>query len=265
MTPYDRAHAASAADPENEALRLAVYDRLADAELFLLLESEPEGDDITPQVFETEDGDFVLAFDLEERLAEFTGEPAPYAALPGRVIAQHLVGEGVGLGINLGVADSALLLPPEALEWLTHALTHTPEQTDARPVAFDAPALPPAILGLLLPAFDAKFAQLAGLASHALLGGVTYDDGRRGHVLAFLGAPEAARPGIAKAMAEALAFSGLDAGELDVTFFDEGDHAAAVLLDKALVLHLPEPEVEEVQELKPTMPGMDPSKPPILR
>lgn len=265
-TPYDRAHAAMEADPENEALRLAVYDRLADAELFLLLEHEPDEDnDIIPQLFETEEGDFVLAFDTEERLAEFTTTPAPYVALPGRVIAQNLAGEAVGLGVNLGVAPSALLLPPEALEWLTHALTHAPETTAARPVAFDAPALPPAMLALLLPAFEAKFDQLAGLASHALLGGVTYEGGRRGHVLAFLGAPEPAQPGIAKAMAEALAFSGLEVGELDVTFLTEADPAAAVLLEKALVLHLPEAVEEEVQELTITAPGMDPSKPPILR
>ena len=265
MTPYDRAHAAMEADPENEALRLAVYDRLADAELFLLLEEEPEDENIRPQLFSSDEGDFVLAFDLEERLAEFVDEPMPYAALPGRVIAQHLVGEGVGLGVNLGVAASAMLLPPEAMEWLTETLTHTPEARSARPASFEAPALPPAILGLLLPAFEAKFEQLAGLASHALLGGVIYDDGHRGHVLAFLGAPEAARPGIAKAMAEALAFSGLDAGELDVTFLEEGNPAAEVLLAKALVLHLPERVEEEVQELKPSMPGMDPAKPPILR
>lgn len=265
MTPYDRAHAAMEADPDNEALRLAVYDRLADAELFLLLEEEPEGADIRPQLFSSDEGDFVLAFDLEERLAEFADEPMPYAALPGRVIAQHLVGEGIGLGINLGVAESAMLLPPEALDWLTETLTHAPQTRNARPASFEAPALPPAILGLLLPAFEAKFEQIAGLASHALLGGVVYDDGHRGHVLAFLGAPEPARPGIAKAMAEALAFSGLDAGELDVTFLDDTSPAAAVLLEKALVLALPEPVAQEVQELKPVMPGMDPAKPPILR
>jgi hypothetical protein len=265
MTPYDRAHAAMEADPDNQALRLAVYDRLADAELFLLLEEEPEGEDIRPQLFSSDEGDFVLAFDLEERLAEFADEALPYAALPGRVIAQHLVGEGIGLGVNLGVAESAMLLPPEALDWLTETLTHAPQTRDARPAQFDAPALPPAILGLLLPAFEAKFEQIAGLASHALLGGVVYEDGHRGHVLAFLGAPEPARPGIAKAMAEALAFSGLDAGELDVTFLDETSPAAAVLLEKALVLALPEPVEEEVQELKPAMPGMDPAKPPILR
>ncbi|MFC3058830.1 SseB family protein [Paenirhodobacter populi] len=266
MTPYDRAHAAMEADPENEALRLAVYDRLADAELFLLLEHEPDEDnDIIPQVFETEEGDFVLAFDLEERLAAFGDAPAPYAALPGRVIAQHLAGEEIGLGINLGVADSAMLLPPDALEWLTHTLTHSPEYAEARPTAFDAPALPPAVLALLLPAFEAKFDQIAGLASHALLGGVTYEGGRRGHVLAFLGTPEAAQPGLAKAIHEALTFSGLEAGEIDVTFLTEDDPAAQVLLDKALVLHLPEAEPEQVQEVTLTGPGMDPAKPPILR
>lgn len=266
MTPYDRAHAAMEAAPEDERARLAVYDRLADAELFVLLESEPDGADITPQLFSTEEGDFVLAFDLEERLAEFSDEPVPYAALPGRVIAQNLAGEGIGLGINLGVAPSAMLLPPEALEWLVDTLTHAPQAAAGRPVAFHEPALPPAVLGALLPAFEAKFEQLAGMASHALLGGVTYDDDRRGHVLAFLGAPEPAQPGIAKAMAEALAFSGLESGELDVTFLSPDDPAAAVLLDKALVLALPEPVVEDVQEIRPgSAPGMDPTKPPILR
>lgn len=266
LTPYDRAHAAMQADPENEALRLAVYDRLADAELFLLLEQEPDTDnDIIPQVFETEDGDFVLAFDLEERLAAFGDTPAPYAALPGRVIAQHLAGENIGLGINLGVADSAMLLPPEALDWLTQTLTQTPQQAEERPLAFGAPALPPAVLALLMPAFEAKFDQLAGLASQVLLGGITYEGGRRGHVLAFVGTPEPARPGIAKAMHEALTFSGLEAGEIDVTFLEGNDPAAQMLLEKALVLHLPEPQAEEVQEVTLTAPGMDPAKPPILR
>lgn len=269
LTPYDRAHAAMEADPENEALRLAVYDRLADAELYLLLEAEPDEDnDIIPQIFETEEGDFVVAFDLEERLAAFAeGGPQPYAALPGRVIAQQLAGEGIGLGINLGVADSAMLLPPEALDWLTETLAHRPVEAEGRVASFAAPELPPAVLGLLLPAFEAKFDQLVGVASHAALAGVTYEDGRRSHVLAILGAPETARAGIAKAMAEALAFSGLDAGELDVTFLAAEDPAAEVVLTKALVLHLPEAEAAaaEAEPAQPVGPGMDPSRPPILR
>ncbi len=253
-------------DPENEAKRLAVYDRLADAELFVRLEEEPEGETIRPQVFSTEEGDFVLAFDLEERLAQFSDEVQPYAALPGRVIAQYLVGENIGLGINLTVAASAMLLPPQAMEWLTEALSHDPETTQGSPVEFTAPALPPAILGLLLPAFEAKLDQLAGLASHALLAGVCYDDGRHGHVLAILGADERLRPGIAKAMGEALTFSGLDAGELDVTFLDETDPAAQMLVEQGLALHVPEPIDDDVREIRPgAAPGMDPTRPPKLR
>ncbi|WP_417807941.1 SseB family protein [Thioclava sp.] len=266
MTPYDRAHAAMLAEPDNESKRLAIYDRLADAELFLLLESEPEDENITPQVFAADEGDFVLVFDTEERMAEFADAAQPYAALPGRVIAQHLVGEGIGLGVNLGVAESAMLLPPEALDWLTETLAQTPAQAQGRPVGFSAPALSPAILALLMPAYQAKLDQLAGIAQAAVLGGVTYDDGHRGHVLAVIGAHEHFRPGIAKAMGEALTFSGLDAGELDVTFLDPEDEAAQLLLDQGLVLHIPEPVEEEVQEITPgAAPGMDPSKPPILR
>lgn len=267
-TPYDRAHAAMTADPENEALRLAVYDRLADAPLYLLLEAEPDEDeDIIPQVFETEEGDIVLAFDTEERLAEFAQHgPVHWAALPGRVIAQHLAGENIGLGVNLGVADSAMLLPPEAMDWLTEALTPMPQQTEARPVTFEAPQLPPAMLAMLLPAFEAKFDQIAGLASHAALSGVTYEGGRRGHVLVIIGAAEGTRPGIAKAMNEALAFSGLDAGELDVTFLDGDDPVAQLVLSKALVLHLPDIEdLPDEPDAPHVGPGMDPAKPPILR
>ncbi|MEX1660364.1 SseB family protein [Thioclava sp. 15-R06ZXC-3] len=266
MTPYDRAHALMQAEPENEAKRLAVYDRLADAELFLLLEEEPEDENIKPQVFAADEGDFVLVFDTEERMAEFADAAQPYAALPGRVIAQHLVGEGIGLGVNLGVAESAMLLPPEALDWLTETLANTPAQAQGRPVSFSAPALSPAVLALLMPAYQVKLDQLAGIAQAAVLGGVTYDDGHRGHVLAVIGAHEHFRPGIAKAMGEALTFSGLDAGELDVTFLEPNDASAKILLDQGLVLYIPEPVEEEVQEITPgAAPGMDPTKPPILR
>lgn len=265
LTPFDIAHAAMETDPENDALRLALYNRLADTELFVMLESEPIGEAITPQTFETEEGDFILAFDLEERLSAFADGAAPYAALPGRVIAQSLVGEGVGLGINLGVADSAMLLPPEALEWLSATLTHEPEANEAHIEAFHGPALPPAILAALMPAFDAKFETLKGLASHALLAGVTYEGGRRGHVLAILGAHESARAGLAKAMGEALMFSGIDAGELDVIFIAPEDRGADELLAKALVLVIPSREEETTQIIEHKAPGMDPTKPPILR
>lgn len=265
-TPYDLAHAAAEANPEDATARLALFGLLADAELFILLESEPTGDDITPQVFETEEGDYVLAFDLEERLSAFTGMPAPYAALPGRVIAQYLAGEGVGLGLNLGVAESSMLLPPEALDWLTETLAEAPAAASGTPEAFSAPALGPGVLGALLVALDAKFAHLAGTAAQALLAGVRYQGGLQGHMLAFLGAAPGAEPALAKAVSEALAFSGLEAGEIDVAFVTGDEALFAQLAEVAQVFELPEPEPEPDQVIEPgAAPGMDPTKPPILR
>ncbi|MFN7225492.1 MAG: SseB family protein, partial [Paracoccaceae bacterium] len=90
----DAAHAAVSADPDNETLRLRFFERLADGEMFLLLDREAQGETLDPRVFDLEDGRFVLVFDREERLASFSGGIAPYAALPGRVIAALLKGQG---------------------------------------------------------------------------------------------------------------------------------------------------------------------------
>ena len=105
VTLLDAAHAAVSADPENEALRLRFFERLADGEMVILLEREAAGESIEPKVFDLEDGPVVLVFDREERLADFSGGIAPYAALPGRVIAGLLKGQGIGMGVNLGVAS----------------------------------------------------------------------------------------------------------------------------------------------------------------
>ena len=89
--------------------------RLADAELFLLLTEEPLGDTIEPALFDLEEGRVALAFDTEARLAAFAEGPAPYAALPGRVVAQFLSGQKLGLGLNVPLGPSAILLAADAL------------------------------------------------------------------------------------------------------------------------------------------------------
>ena len=117
-TPLDTDHAAMEAAPEDNARQLRFYQRLAESELYLLLTDEPQGDDISPEIFDVADGRFVLAFDRADRLAQFAGRAVPYVALPGRVLAQMLAGQGVGLGLNLDVAPSAMLIPAEAVAWL---------------------------------------------------------------------------------------------------------------------------------------------------
>jgi hypothetical protein len=260
MTPLDQAHAAMQAAPEDDAARLRFYQQLADAELFLLLREEPQGDDLSPRLLTLKEGAFVLAFDSEERLAEVTGAPAAYAALPGRVIAAQLAGQGVGIGLNLGVAPSSFLLPPDAVAWLAETLGHGPTVTQARPVGFHPPGGLP---DRLVAALNAKLARAGGLAQGALLAGVRYGDGRRGHVLAFVGTAPGAEEALARAVAEALTFSGIEAGEMDVTHLAPDAPSLPALARVALPLDLPAPGLPAPPTQPP--PGMDPDRPPRLK
>ncbi|WP_305969296.1 MULTISPECIES: SseB family protein [unclassified Mameliella] len=259
LTELDRAHAAMEAAPDDDALRLRYYDRLATTELYLMLAAEPQGQEISPEIFELGDARFVLGFDREERLSGFAGRAVPYAALSGRALAAMLAGQGIGLALNLEVAPSQYLLPPEALAWLAETLGHGPQQAEARPAEFRAPRVPEA----LVTALDARLATGAGLARKAYLAEVIYDDGTRGHLLGITGAVAGAEAALAGAINEALVFSGLEAGALDVTFLSDSDRLTADLARVALRFDLP--EAQEPKRVERLAPGADPEKPPILR
>ncbi len=258
MTPLDQAFAAMDAAPEDDALRLRYYERLADCELFLLLEREPDGDNIDPQIFELEEGQFVLGFDRAERLSAFMGREAPYAALSGRSLVRLLAAQGLGLGVNLEVADSAYLLPSEVLSWLVDVLERRPEAKEMRVREVAAPGAMPE---LLLSALDAKLALMGAAARIAYLAKATYEDGTLGHMLAFVEPAPGAESALSQAASEALTFSGLEAGQLDVTFLNASDPVAAQLARVALRFDLPEPPKPQI----PGAPGMNPEKPPKLR
>lgn len=259
-TPLDQAHAAMEATPEDDAARLRFYERLADSELFLMLTEEARDDQITPDLFELPEATFALVFDREDRLSQFAGCPVPYAALSGRAIAGMMAGQGIGLGVNLEVAPSAILIPPAAIDWLAQTLSAAPDEVEERIAEFTRPGqLPEA----LLTALDTKLAMTAGLATQAYLVGTTAESGTRGHLLAFVGAKDEARAPLAKAVSEALTFSGLEAGVLDVGFFDAHDPAAAALARHGLRFDLPEPP--QPRRVEQIAPGSDPEKPPKLR
>ena len=95
-TPLDKAHAAMQAAPDDDRARLRFYERVADAELFVLLESEPQGDQITPELMERDGESYLLGFDRAARLAAYQ-EASPYVALSGRAVAQMLEGQGIGI------------------------------------------------------------------------------------------------------------------------------------------------------------------------
>lgn len=258
MQSLDQAYAEMQAGDAAAGLRF--YRLLADATLFLLLEREAEGARVDPRVFDLPDGPVLLAYDSEERLAALGQGPLPYAALPGRLIAQQMLGQGLSLGLNFSSgAASEVLLPPEALRWLCEMLEAKPLEVEATPAQFYAPqGLPDA----LSDALRFTLGGAAGLARAALLAGVRYSDGRLGHMLAVIDALPAAEEALARALGEALVFSGLDAGELDVTFLASGDAVVAELARVAVVFEVPERVVEAAVER--AAPGMD-GKPPRLR
>ena len=257
MTDLDTAHAAMNAAPDDDAQRLRFYERLADTELFLLLAEEPVGDQVSPEIFDIADGRFALVFDREERLAEFVGRTVPYAGIAGRSLVRMLTGQGVGLGLNLQVAPSEMLVPAEAVDWLATTLENSPEEAEARLTEVSAPGgLPEAVVTGL----DRKLAIAAGLARFAYLAAAVYDDGSRGHVLAFVDAVPGAESALAKAAGEALTFSGIEAGTMDVLFLKATDQLAGHLAKVGLRFDLPELAAAHV----PGAPGMDPAKPPRL-
>lgn len=255
-TVLDAAHDAMQADANDDAARLRFYEKLAGSELFLLLKSEADGDQISPEVFDLSDNSYVLAFDLEDRLTQFTGAISPYAALSGRTICQMLAANDLGIGLNLDVAPSAILLPPAAVQWLA-TMDITPDEVTENVKTFRKPnGLPQEFLTAL----DARLAASGGLAELAYLVGVTYENGGMGHLLGFVNAAPQAQGALAQTVAQALAFSGLEAGTIDVGFFADTDPAAAKLARSGLRFDLPRPEVSA----RPA-PGSNPEKPPILR
>ncbi len=260
FTPLDSAHSAMEAAVSDDTARLQFYERLADSELFILLSAEANGDQIEPDLFEVEGVSYVLVFDRETRLTEFVGSAAPYAALSGRAIVAILAQAQLGLGVNLEVAPSSILIPPEAVIWLNRTLGRAPAEIERRIETFSAPVgLPEA----LITALDTKLAIAAGLAHSAYLVGVTYEGGGTGHMLGVVDALEGAQAALAQAANEALTFSGIEAGAMDVGFFAATDPVAAHLARSGLRFDLPQAVV--TARNAPVAPGRDPAKPPILR
>lgn len=260
QTVLDTAHAAMIAAPDDDIARLRFYERLGDAELFLLLEDEADGDKVTPRIYDPGTGPIVLVFDRQERLAAFVGAAAPYAALSGRIIAGLLSEQGLGLGLNLDVAPSAFLLDLQGVKWLAATLGHGPEEIETK---IDELSAPTGLPDLLLTAIDTKLATATGLAQMAYLVATVDKDGTQGHLLGFIGATPGAEIALARAASEALTFSGIEAGAMDVGFFEAAEPITERLARVGLRFDLPQPALVSPPEMIP--PGSDATHPPRLR
>tara|TARA_R110002096_G_scaffold119038_8_gene257812 strand:- start:18151 stop:18927 length:777 start_codon:yes stop_codon:yes gene_type:complete len=258
MTPIDTAHAHMEANPNDDNARLGFYERLMDGEMFMLLETESDGQNIKPDLFTVDDQTYALIFDREERLAEFAEKIVPFAAFSGRTVVAMLDGQNIGLGINLAVSSSSTLLPPSAITWMAQTVATAPTQAEAKPSEIFAPAKLPETF---LTALDAKLSTMAGLADIAYLAQASYETGIRASVIAFVNARPDAQSAIARAISETLIFSGIEAGSLDVMFLNASDAICAKFAKMGLRFDLPKLETPTA----PSAPGMDPDKPPKLR
>jgi hypothetical protein len=257
-TIIDIAHAKMTANPEDDASRLSFYESVADSELFLLLGDEPTDDNIVPELFDIQGQKYALVFDREERLAEFVGRAAPYAGVPGRGLVQMLNGQSVGLALNLEVAPSSMMIPPEAIDWLSDVLLHGPDAREAKLKEITSPAKLPSVVD---EALSRKLSQMPGMAAAAYLASSTFDNGERGHIFAFVDAKEGSEDALAHAIGETLNFSGIEAGSLDVMFIRSEDALSEVLERVGKSYAFPVLQ----QPSAPVAPGMDPENPPKLR
>ena len=257
LTPLDTAYLEM---QEDEGAALAFYARFLEAELFLMLEAEVAGGQARPMVMETSDGALALVFDLEERMAAFGEQATDYVALSGRRIAALLAGQGVGIGLNLGEAASAMVLPVDAVQWLADSAIGEDEEVEAKPLEISAPAGVPEAL---IKALDSKLANMAGVVGAAHLVSVAYEEGAQGHLLALVNVPEPAKHGVSEALSEALRFSGIEAGRLDLAFLTLDDPHLPQFARVGLGFEIPDLVLPTAPA--PAPPGMDPEKPPILR
>ena len=257
-TPIDCAFAAMQVDNTDTIARLRFYESLCDAELILSLKNEPTNETLSPQIFSSEGQNYALIFDSHERLADFAKVTSPYAALPGRVIIEMLEGQNIGLGLNLGVAPSNILLPASAVDWLGNVLSANVREQTAAPQEIFAPTNIPTPL---LCSLTKKLNFAIGLADSACLVCVRYSRGDPGYLLAYIDARQEAYAELTQIISDAMAFSGVENETIDVAFFSSSDPICSRLTRAGLFFDLTEPEQPTPA---PTAPGMDPDKPPRL-
>lgn len=263
-TALDRAWALAADDASGEGGMSRFYDVFAATELFLLIDPASLAGDNVPQpmLFPVDDTDTALVFDTEARLAEFMEDGASHLTLSGRAVIEMFAGKGVQLGVNLGEAPSATILPVDAVAWAAAALRQPIEATLDERVRL---TLPRGVLPTVLTALDAKLAGMGAVAREAWLCGTGGGSGRRseGLVLCLVMRHPAAEQAAVAALAETARFTGGDRAAFDIAVLGPDDPRLDAARKVGLGFELIDPATQE--RAAPVAPGMDKSKPPRLR
>jgi hypothetical protein len=246
--------------PADHSARMRFFNAFCDAEVFLLLNEEPDEGSLSPVVLDAEGRGHVLAFASEEHLADYSAQVAPYAALSGRVIVDMLTQAELAIAFNWGVLVSEMVITAEEITWLNGVISEAPETHNARPTSFFALGQERDTLSRVL---VEKLISASELAQAFWLIGVGYETGAKGVMLCIVDAPLEAEAPLAKAALEAIAFCGYENLLFDVSFLKHHEKAVEAIERQGQRLVFPKrPPVTPKQR---SMPGSDPARPPKLR
>lgn len=253
-TPLDRAWRAAEAQGAGDAEMAEYYDTFAGVEFFLALEPDLlESEAPQPLLFSVEGAPTALIFDTEIRMANFLEAEAAHLALSGRAVISMFTGRGVQLGVNLGDAPSATILPAAAVDWAATALRQPIEAETGGRAALQAPV---GVKPELLARIDAKLAGMAGLVRETWLCGV----GEGALALCVLLEQPAAENAVVSALAETARFAGGEGAAFDIAVVEDESPALSMARKVGFGFDLSAPPAPA-----PLGPGMDPSAPPKLR
>lgn len=264
-TPLDRAWMETLAPTAGDAETARFYDVFAAAELHLLIDAASLDGDGAPQpvLFPVEGIDTALVFDTEDRLAAFVDDGAAHLTLSGRAVIGMFAGTAAQLGVNLGDAPSATILPQQALAWAAEALR---QPIEADTTAAATLTVPRGAMPDLLMAIDAKLAGMGAAVAEAWLCGLG-GGGGRGKPAPLILCVALRSPGaenaVVSALAETARFAGGDKAAFDIAVLGANDPRLDAARKVGLGFEPQNPEPPEV--VSPAAPGSDPSKPPKLR
>tara|TARA_B100000767_G_scaffold147881_1_gene139323 strand:+ start:1897 stop:2673 length:777 start_codon:yes stop_codon:yes gene_type:complete len=255
MTPLERAIVMLESQPDDPTRFSAVIERLADAEVFLILEAEATDFEVTPKTVVLNSQEYVAIYDTELRLSESEGGEVEYLSVSGRTLVQMLSGQNTGIALNSGATAIGYVFEPQTLQWLANSLNERPnEMTQQITQVFPPPVLGPKALDAL----SVKLTAAQGLAEYACLVEATDIANNKNPLLCFVGLAPDAQANLAKLVQEYLQFSEQDGAPWDVIYLAPDHGMVEKLLNVGLRFDLPVPEVAVERPAPGTVPGQPP-------
>lgn len=260
LSRLDTAYANMQNPDGDETAELRFYETFCDCVLTVLIVEDEAQDKIQFDIFETSQGALVLAFDSEDRMAEFIEKPTGFINMPGRELLQMLSDQQLGIGLNLAVAPSSQILEKATLDWVrdvigSESMVKMDKISSLKPATNISPSLSQN-LAMRLQAFY-------GFVESVLICDVTYEDGYAGTAFFVLNCDPDTEANLFAMLMETQRFSSRDDSEIAIQFIQTN---SPNIDDIRAVAQEVKPLPRSAKSIStPKAPGRDPAKPPKLR